>query len=815
GGPASTACRENRPYTCNDIGGDPNTRPWRGAVASAGCRATASFPIHQHNEVIGVLGLYAPEIGFFDAQLSDLLQKMAANISLALDNFAHDAKRRAIAKALYESEARYRSLVDMSPEAILVCDDGKFALVNQACVHLLGVANPGELIGRHIIDFVHPSHCAVANHRARDILEGRGAGVFTEARWMRADGSAFDAEIAGTLIDYRGRMVVQEVVRDISERKQTERILRILAEGAALSFGESFFPALVRHLAKALQVRHAVIAECLDDQFVRSRVLAFWKDGDWIPGYVYDIANTPCRKLLEDDAVCYYPENVQQFFPGNERWPALNISCYLGLPLNDTAGKIIGHIFVMHDTPLPNEERAKSIFSIFAARAAAELVRKRAEEDMRHMAHHDALTGLPNRLLFHDRISHAIVQARRYRQQAAVLFLDLDRFKNINDTLGHEAGDSALREMATRLQAALRESDTIARVGGDEFMVLIDSFAELRYLSEVSQKILDAAARPFVLEGQECHVGVSIGIATYPDDGHDVHQLLKNADIAMYRAKSLGKNNFQFYSAQMNVHTLEHLALESRLRRAIENRELVLHYQPKVSFASGRIAGAEALVRWQHPQRRLLAPDQFIPLAEETGLIVKLGEWVINEACAQAARWRQQGLPALRMAINLSARQFTHEGLLPVIREALRNTGLDPAQVEFEITESMVIDKPEHAAALMHELKALGVKLSIDDFGTGYSSLAYLKRFPIDTLKIDRSFIHGVPHDSDDVAITQAVIAMAHSMQKTVIAEGVETEIQSEFLRRHHCDQLQGYYFSKPLPAEAFAELLRKADLRA
>ncbi len=342
------------------------------------------------------------------------------------------------------------------------------------------------------------------------------------------------------------------------------------------------------------------------------------------------------------------------------------------------------------------------------------------------------------------------MQARRNQQQVAVLFLDLDRFKNINDTLGHEAGDRALREMATRLRAALRESDTIARVGGDEFMVLTDSFADPRYLSEVAQKILDSASRPIVLEGQECHVTASVGIATYPNDGDNVQQLLKHADIAMYRAKSLGKNNFQFYSAQMNVHTLAHLALESRLRRAIENRELVLHYQPKVCFASGRIRGVEALVRWQRPQHRLLEPDEFIPLAEETDLIVKLGEWVINEACAQAVRWQQQGLPPLCVAVNLSARQFTREGLLPVIQDALRNTGLDPGHIEFEITESMVMDNPEHAAALMHELKALGVKLSIDDFGTGYSSLAYLKQFPIDTLKIDRSFIHGVPHDSDD-----------------------------------------------------------------
>ncbi len=338
-------------------------------MADGGCARRFSrdrvFPIRQHNEVIGVLGLYASEVGFFDEQLSDLLRKMAANISLALDNFAHDAKRRAVAIALHESEARYRQLVDMSPEAILVCDDGRFVLVNQACVRILGVASAIELIGRHIIDFVHPSLCAVALERAGDAWEGRGAGVFTEAKWMRADGTAFDAEIAGTLITYRGRMVLQAVVRDISERKHTERILRILAEGTTLAFGAPFFPALVQHLAAALQVRYAVVAECLDDQFTRARVLAFWKDGDWISGYGYDIGNTPCEKLLQGDSLCYYPENVQRHFPGNERLPALNISCYLGLPLYDTAGasSAISSSCTTHRCQTRNGRNRSSAFS--------------------------------------------------------------------------------------------------------------------------------------------------------------------------------------------------------------------------------------------------------------------------------------------------------------------------------------------------------------------------------------------------------------------------------------------------------------------
>jgi diguanylate cyclase (GGDEF)-like protein len=435
--------------------------------------------------------------------------------------------------------------------------------------------------------------------------------------------------------------------------------------------------------------------------------------------------------------------------------------------------------------------------------------RKQAEERVRHLAHYDELTRLPNRTMFNERLGHAIAHARRTERSLAVLFIDLDRFKNINDTLGHEAGDGVLREVADRLRSCLRESDTVGRLGGDEFVVLIEEPPQPLNASMVAQKILAALGTPFSVQAQEFHVTASIGISSYPNDGADLQTLMKNADIAMYRAKEQGKNNFQFYSAHINLHSIERLTLESSLRRALERDEFLLHYQPKLDIGSGRITGVEALVRWQQPAQGLIPPAQFIQLAEETGLIVPIGEWVLKTACAQNRAWQERGWPPVRIAVNLSPRQFAHENLVEDVARVLQQTGLDPAFLELEITEGVVMHNPEQAVILLKRLKALGIHLSIDDFGTGYSSLNYLKRFPLDTLKIDRTFIRDLPGDSDDAAITQAIIAMAHSLRLSVVAEGVETAEQLSFLRDYKCDEIQGYYFCKPQPESDIAPLLR------
>ncbi len=424
--------------------------------------------------------------------------------------------------------------------------------------------------------------------------------------------------------------------------------------------------------------------------------------------------------------------------------------------------------------------------------------------------HNDALTGLPNRFKFNERLTQALARAERYRKQLAVLFIDLDRFKIVNDTLGHAAGDRLLTQVAAQLRSCLREGDTIGRQGGDEFVVLIEDVSDPQHTTSVAKKILHTLAQPYVLNEQAVHVTASIGISVYPDDGREQETLLKNADIAMYRAKEQGKNNLQYYSAQMNQHTLERLALETSLRGAIDRQEFLLHYEPKIDLRSGQITGVEALIRWIHPELGILAPGQFMALAEETGLIGPIGEWVLRTACMEAVSWIKQGAPPIGVAVNFSARQLAREDLVQSVTSVLRESGLDPRYLELEITESAVMHNAERAVTALRHLKALGVRVAIDDFGTGYSSLGNLKRFPIDSVKIDHSFIFDIPDDNDDVAITRAVIAMAHSLGLKVIAEGVETQEQFDFLRDHNCDEMQGYFFSPPIDAAALMRLISK-----
>jgi diguanylate cyclase (GGDEF)-like protein/PAS domain S-box-containing protein len=432
------------------------------------------------------------------------------------------------------------------------------------------------------------------------------------------------------------------------------------------------------------------------------------------------------------------------------------------------------------------------------------------QDHIQHLAYHDALTSLPNRAMFNRKLSQALTRARPLGRRLAVMFIDLDRFKNINDTLGHNAGDHLLQEMARRLQSVMRQGELLARLGGDEFVVLLEDIGDTGHIALVARRVLDALVRQYPLDGQIVHITASIGISVCPDDSLDQFSLMKHADVAMYRAKDAGKNNFQFYSAHDDAYSAEQLALESSLRRGIERNELVLHYQPKVSADTGRISGVEVLVRWQHPQLGLLQPQDFIGLAEETGLVVPLTKWVLHEACMEHGRWLQSGLPPLNIAVNLSARHFVDDHLLDDIKAILVDTGMAPKQLELEITESMMMRDTARSLAVLDGLKALGIRIAIDDFGIGYSSLSQLKEFPIDILKIDRSFIVDIPGDEADEAIAGAIIAMARSLKMQVVAEGVEVADQVAFLRRRGCDELQGFYYSPPLPAADIRELLQQ-----
>jgi diguanylate cyclase (GGDEF)-like protein len=437
-------------------------------------------------------------------------------------------------------------------------------------------------------------------------------------------------------------------------------------------------------------------------------------------------------------------------------------------------------------------------------REAAEL----ATVEIEHLAYHDALTGLPNRPLFIDRLIVSLAQASRANNRLAVFFLDLDRFKDINDSLGHSTGDQLLKEVAERIRRCIREGDTVARMGGDEFTLLIPQIDNVEDAAKIAQKIIETLKIPFFINERELFVTTSVGISIFPNDGADPETLVRNADTAMYRAKDQGRDNYQLYAPAMNARALERLALENMLRKALSQKELVLFYQPLVDVETRVISGVEALIRWRHPELGLLSPAHFISVAEMSGLIVPIGEWVLLTACKQAKAWHRKLDQKIKVSVNLSARQFQQPDLTNQVRRALEDSGLDPASLELEITESNAMQNAENTIYTLRELKNLGVRIAMDDFGTGYSSLNYLKRFPIDTLKLDQSFVREVVTDPTDAAIVSAVINMSHSLKLSVVAEGVETEEQFEFLRKEGCDKIQGFLYSAPLAAEALERYL-------
>ena len=437
--------------------------------------------------------------------------------------------------------------------------------------------------------------------------------------------------------------------------------------------------------------------------------------------------------------------------------------------------------------------------------------RKRYQEQLEYQANYDALTGLPNRNLLHDRLRQS-VYAQRFVRSIGVVFLDIDHFKFVNDSLGHNTGDKLLQKVAERLLESVRDGDTVARLGGDEFILILNDQTGQEVIYRAMQRIISRITEPVEIDGQELLVTASAGISLYPQDGPDVETLLKNADAAMYRAKEKGRNNFQFYTAEMNRQVNERLKMESSLRRALERNELELYYQPRIRVADGALAGCEALLRWQHPELGLTLPERFIGLAEETGLIIPIGEWVIRTACARARTWQNNGAAPISVSVNLSMRQFRQDGLSSAVDDALRVSGLDPRLLEMELTESLVMQDTEAAIRVLERLREIGVELSVDDFGTGHSSLSYLTRLPISALKIDQSFVQAIrgTGESGEGIVAQAIISLGHNLNLKVVGEGVETAVQFDFLKRHSCDEVQGYHFGRPMPAAEFERLALK-----
>ncbi len=458
------------------------------------------------------------------------------------------------------------------------------------------------------------------------------------------------------------------------------------------------------------------------------------------------------------------------------------------------------------------QANAHLVIAAIEAQKLAEQVQS-AKDQLDYLAHHDVLTDLPNRLLLQDRLNQAIELARRQGRQLAVMFMDLDRFKHINDSLGHPVGDQLLQSVAQRLLACVRHSDTISRQGGDEFVLLLSCIEHAEDAALSAQKMLASISQPHHVEGHDLNINVSIGISIYPDDGRDADTLIKSADTAMYHAKENGRNNYKFFEQCMNDRVVQRQSIETDLRYALERQEFVLHYQPKINLHSGAIVGVEALIRWQHPKLGQILPTQFVSIAEDCGLILPIGRWVLREACLQARIWQQADLPPITVAVNTSALEFRDKHFIKNIRATLKDTCLEPHHLELELTESVLMQDAESSDSVLHGLSDLGIKLAVDDFGTGYSSLSYLRQFPIDSLKIDQSFVNDMTCNADDATIVSAVISMGKSLNKQVIAEGVETPEQAAFLLALNCDEGQGYYFGRPVTAEALTALLKTGVL--
>jgi diguanylate cyclase (GGDEF)-like protein/PAS domain S-box-containing protein len=506
---------------------------------------------------------------------------------------------------------------------------------------------------------------------------------------------------------------------------------------------------------------------------------------------VFRIIDGPTRKTARDPMEMAVEQN---------RTVGLTVDCVLirrdgfesaiedsAAPIHDRAGHVVGAVIVFHD--------------VTAARAMA--------REMTHSAQHDPVTNLPNRLLLNDRISQSIALARRQHRPIALIFLDLDRFKYVNDSLGHAAGDKLLQSVSERLLANVRRSDTVSRQGGDEFVILLSEITYPEDAATSAAKILVSLSAPHSIGGKDLHIDGSMGISVYPEDGEDAETLINHADTAMYHAKEKGRNNFQFFTAEMNLKAVERQSLEGSLRHALKRDEFLLHYQPKVNLDTGEITGVEALVRWQQPERGLVPPAQFVPIAEDCGLILQIGRWVLREACRQARAWQDAGLPPLPISVNVSAIEFRDKGFVQGVRTILAETGLEARYLELELTERVLMDDAESTASVLQELKMMGVHLSVDDFGTGYSSLSYLRQFPIDVLKIDKSFVHQITADPDDSTIVSAIINMGKSLKHLVVAEGIETQLQRAYLQTQQCAEGQGYLFSRPLGAAQFAQLLQ------
>jgi diguanylate cyclase (GGDEF)-like protein/PAS domain S-box-containing protein len=702
-------------------------------------------------------------------------------------------ERKTSQAALQRSEARFRAMSDASPLGIFVSDVEGECVYTNAAYHAISGLSFEQALGTNWSTAIHPED------RERVLAEWRDAARMqtpfqSEARFLRGDESVVWTRLnTGAMCDggtSHGRV---QTVEDISERKSAEFVLQAAEE--------ALFEEKERAQVTLNSIGDAVLTTDLLGNVTYLNLVAEtmtgWPREDALGRPIAEVftildgttrlaaANPMLRAIVEDRTVGLGPDCVLVRRDGFES--AIEDSA---APIHNRDGQVTGAVIVFRDV---SESRAMVV-------------------EMAHLAQHDVLTGLPNRLLLTEQFSHALGLAQRHRTQVGLLFLDLDNFKHINDSLGHAIGDQLLQSVANRLVECVRTTDTVCRQGGDEFVILLAEIGQPQDAAQIAESLRDALDFPHLIGGHELHISLSIGISIFPDDGSNVETLMQNADAAMYHAKASGRNNYQFFRADMNARAVRRQFVANSLYRAMKQGEFVLHYQPKVDLASGGLTGVEALIRWQDPDLGLVLPAQFVPVAEENGLIVPVGRWVLREACRQVRAWLDAGLRAVPVSVNISAVEFRNEGFLDGVALILKETGLAPHYLELELTESILMHDVEASASVLEALKAMGVQLAIDDFGTGYSSLSYLKRFPINTLKIDQSFVRDITTNADDATIVAAMIGMGKNLKQRVIAEGVETQEQLAFLRARHCDEGQGFHFSRPVSADDFAQLLVVTD---
>jgi diguanylate cyclase (GGDEF)-like protein/PAS domain S-box-containing protein len=682
-------------------------------------------------------------------------------------------------------EARVRGAFDYAAIGMaLVAPNGRWLKVNQALCGIVGYSAQ-EMLGLTYHDITHPDDLAMISAHATKLLVGEIATYEIEKRYVHKLGHNVHVFLSMSLVrdgnDAPLYFICQ--VQDISARKATEAALFAEQERARVTLNSIGDAVLTTDMAGNITYLN-VVAEKMTgwaQEEAAGRPLA----------EVFHIVDHLTRQAAQNPAEMALAENKTVGMAAGVvliRRDGSEVGIEdSAAPIHDRDGKVSGAVLVFHDVTRSRE----------------------LAEKMAHLAHHDALTDLPNRVLVNERLTQAIALARRYGRKAAVLFLDVDRFKHVNDSLGHAMGDKLLLSVAGRLLACVRVTDTVSRQGGDEFLVLLPDIERSQDAARFAAKILTVLALPHRIDGQELHVTMSIGIGLYPENGQDVDTVIKSADTAMYYAKENGRNNYQFFAQDMNTRVVERLATEGSLRGALERGEFSLHYQPKINLESGALIGTEALIRWLHPIRGTILPEQFIAIAEDCGLITPIGNWVLREACRQARAWEDAGVEATPMAVNISAVQFRQKDFLEDVRSILTETGLEPRCLELELTESVLMQDAESTGRTLQALKVMGVQLAVDDFGTGYSSLSYLTQFPIDTLKIDQSFVHKMLLNSNDASIISAVISMGENLNQRVIAEGVETEAQLRFLQARRCNEGQGNYFSHPLNARDFAKFVK------